>query len=152
MSIVDNRKAFHDFFIEEKLEAGLALEGWEVKAIRAGRAHLKEAYVIVRGAELYLLGAHVTPLVSASTHVKPDATRTRKLLMHAEQIAKLIGKVERAGYTLVPLDLHYTRGRIKLEVGLAKGKKQYDKRATEREREWQREKQRLIKGGTRVAG
>jgi SsrA-binding protein len=152
MSIVDNRKAFHDFFIEEKLEAGLALEGWEVKAIRAGRAHLKEAYVIVRGAELYLLGAHVTPLVSASTHVKPDATRTRKLLMHAEQIAKLIGKVERAGYTLVPLDLHYTRGRIKLEIGLAKGKKQYDKRATEREREWQREKQRLIKGGTRVAG
>ncbi len=152
MSIVDNRKAFHDFFIEEKLEAGLALEGWEVKAIRAGRAHLKEAYVIVRGAELYLLGAHVTPLTSASTHVKPDPTRTRKLLMHAEQIAKLIGKVERAGYTLVPLDLHYTRGRIKLEVGLAKGKKQYDKRATEREREWQREKQRLIKGGTRVAG
>ena len=152
MSIVDNRKAFHDFFIEEKLEAGLALEGWEVKAIRAGRAHLKETYVIVRGAELYLLGAHVTPLVSASTHVKPDATRTRKLLMHAEQIAKLIGKVERAGYTLVPLDLHYTRGRIKLEIGLAKGKKQYDKRATEREREWQREKQRLIKGGTRVAG
>jgi SsrA-binding protein len=152
MSIVDNRKAFHDFFIEEKLEAGLALEGWEVKAIRAGRAHLKEAYVIVRGAELYLLGAHVTPLISASTHVKPDPTRTRKLLMHAEQIAKLIGKVERAGYTLVPLDLHYTRGRIKLEVGLAKGKKQYDKRATEREREWQREKQRLIKGGTRVAG
>jgi SsrA-binding protein len=152
MSIVDNRKAFHDFFIEEKLEAGLALEGWEVKAIRAGRAHLKEAYVIVRGAELYLLGAHVTPLTSASTHVKPDPTRTRKLLMHAEQIAKLIGKVERAGYTLVPLDLHYSRGRIKLEVGLAKGKKQYDKRATEREREWQREKQRLIKGGTRVAG
>lgn len=152
MSIVDNRKAFHDFFIEEKLEAGLALEGWEVKAIRAGRAHLKEAYVIVRGAELYLLGAHVTPLTSASTHVKPDPTRTRKLLMHAEQIAKLIGKVERAGYTLVPLDLHYTRGRIKLEVGLAKGKKQFDKRASEREREWQREKQRLIKGGTRVAG
>jgi SsrA-binding protein len=152
MSIVDNRKAFHDFFIEEKLEAGLALEGWEVKAIRAGRAHLKEAYVIVRGAELYLLGAHVTPLTSASTHVKPDPTRTRKLLMHAEQIAKLVGKVERAGYTLVPLDLHYSRGRIKLEVGLAKGKKQYDKRATEREREWQREKQRLIKGGTRVAG
>ena len=152
MSIVDNRKAFHDFFIEEKLEAGLALEGWEVKAIRAGRVHLKEAYVIVRGAELYLLGAHVTPLTSASTHVRPDPTRTRKLLMHAEQIAKLIGKVERAGYTLVPLDLHYSRGRIKLEVGLAKGKKQYDKRATEREREWQRERQRLIKGGTRVAG
>jgi SsrA-binding protein len=152
MSIVDNRKAFHDFFIEEKFEAGLVLEGWEVKAIRAGRAHLKEAYVIVRAGELYLLGAHVTPLAAASTHVHPDPTRTRKLLMHGEQIAKLIGKVERAGYTLVPLDLHYARGLIKLEIGLAKGKKQYDKRATEREREWQREKQRLVKGGTRVTG
>ena len=152
MSIVDNRKAFHDFFIEEKFEAGLVLEGWEVKAIRAGRAHLKEAYVIVRGAELALLGAHITPLTAASTHVNPDPTRTRKLLMHGHEIAKLIGKVERAGFTLVPLDLHYKGGRIKLEVGLAKGKKQYDKRATEREREWQREKQRLVKGGTRVAG
>ncbi|MCA3178688.1 MAG: SsrA-binding protein SmpB [Burkholderiales bacterium] len=152
MSIVDNRKAFHDFFIEERFEAGLVLEGWEVKAIRAGRAHLKEAYVIVRGAELWLLGAHVTPLTAASTHVKADPTRTRKLLLHAAETAKLIGKVERAGYTLVPLDLHYKGGRIKLEIGLAKGKKQYDKRATEREREWQREKQRLVKGGTRVAG
>ena len=152
MSIVDNRKAFHDWFIEERFEAGLALEGWEVKAIRAGRVHLKEAYVIVRGAELFLLGAHITPLVSASTHVRPDPTRTRKLLMHAPEIAKLIGKVERAGYSLVPLDLHYARGRIKLEIGLAKGKKQYDKRATEREREWQRERQRLVKSGTRVTG
>ncbi|MFM1987993.1 MAG: hypothetical protein RJA99_950 [Pseudomonadota bacterium] len=152
MSIVDNRKAFHDFFIEERYEAGLVLEGWEVKAIRAGRVHLKEAYVIVRGAELFLLGAHVTPLTAASTHVRPDPTRTRKLLLHAAETAKLIGKVERAGYTLVPLDLHYKGGRIKLEVGLAKGKKQYDKRATEREREWQREKQRLVKTGTRVAG
>ncbi|MFO0459668.1 MAG: SsrA-binding protein SmpB [Burkholderiales bacterium] len=152
MSIVDNRKAFHDFFIEERFEAGLVLEGWEVKAIRAGRAHLKEAYVIVRGAELWLLGAHVTPLTAASTHVKADPTRTRKLLLHAAETAKLIGKVERAGYTLVPLDLHYKGGRIKLEIGLAKGKKQFDKRATEREREWQREKQRLVKGGTRVAG
>lgn len=151
MSIVDNRKAFHDFFIEERFEAGLVLEGWEVKAIRAGRAHLKEAYVIVRGAELWLLGAHVTPLTAASTHVKADPTRTRKLLLHAAETAKLIGKVERAGYTLVPLDLHYKGGRIKLEIGLAKGKNQYDKRATEREREWQREKQRLVKGGTRVA-
>ncbi|MFO0234897.1 MAG: SsrA-binding protein SmpB [Burkholderiales bacterium] len=152
MSIVDNRKAFHDFFIEERFEAGLVLEGWEVKAIRAGRAHRKDAYVIVRGAELWLLGAHVTPLTAASTHVKADPTRTRKLLLHAAETAKLIGKVERAGYTLVPLDLHYKGGRIKLEIGLAKGKKQYDKRATEREREWQREKQRLVKGGTRVAG
>ncbi len=152
MSIVDNRKAFHDFFVEERFEAGLVLEGWEVKAIRAGRVHLKEAYVIVRGAALYLLGAHVTPLTAASTHVKPDPTRTRKLMLHATETAKLIGKVERAGYTLVPLDLHYKGGRIKLEVGLAKGKKQYDKRATEREREWQREKQRLVKTGTRVTG
>jgi SsrA-binding protein len=145
MSIVDNRKAFHDYFIEEKYEAGLVLEGWEVKAIRAGRAHLKEAYVIVRGAELFLLGAHITPLTAASTHVHPDPTRTRKLLMNASEISKLIGKVVRAGYTLVPLDLHYKGGRVKLEVGLAKGKKQFDKRATEREREWQREKQRIVK-------
>jgi SsrA-binding protein len=152
MSIVDNRKAFHDFFIEEKFEAGLVLEGWEVKAIRAGRAHLKEAYVIVRGAELALLGAHITPLTAASTHVNPDPTRTRKLLMHGHEIAKLIGKVERAGFTLVPLDLHYKGGRIKLEVGLAKGKKQYDKRDAEREREWHREKQRIVKSGTRVSG
>lgn len=150
MSIVDNRKAFHDYFIEERFEAGLVLEGWEVKAIRAGRAHLKEAYVIVQGAALFLLGAHITPLNSASTHVHPDPTRTRKLLMHGAEIAKLIGKVERAGYTLVPLDLHYSRGRIKLAIGLARGKKQYDKRATEKEREWQRERQRLIKGGTSV--
>lgn len=152
MSIVDNRKAYHDFSIEEKFEAGLVLEGWEVKAIRAGRAHLKEAYVIVRGAELALLGAHISPLTAASTHVNPDPTRTRKLLMHGHEIAKLIGKVERAGFTLVPLDLHYKGGRIKLEVGLAKGKKQYDKRDAEREREWEREKQRIVKSGTRVSG
>ena len=150
MSIVDNRKATHDYFIEERFEAGLVLEGWEAKAIRSGRAHLKEAYVIVRGAELFLLGAHITPLLSASTHVHPDPTRTRKLLMHQGEIAKLIGKVERAGYTLVPLDLHYARGRIKLAVGLAKGKKQFDKRATEKDREWQRERQRLVKGGVRA--
>jgi SsrA-binding protein len=152
MSIVDNRKAYHDFFIEEKHEAGLVLEGWEVKAIRAGRAHLKEAYVIIRGAELFLLGAHITPLTAASTHVHPDPTRTRKLLLHGAETAKLIGKVVRAGYTLVPLDLHYKGGLIKLEVGLAKGKKQHDKRDAERDREWQREKQRLVKTGTRVSG
>ena len=145
MSIVDNRKAYHDFFIEEKLEAGLVLEGWEVKAIRAGRAHLKEAYVIIRGAELFLLGAHITPLTAASTHVHADPTRTRKLLLHASETAKLIGKVVRAGYTLVPLDLHYSRGRIKLEVGLARGKKQHDKRESEKEREWLRERQRLMR-------
>ena len=149
MSIVQNKKAFHDYSIEERFEAGIALEGWEVKAIRAGRAQLKEAYVIVRSGELFIIGAHITPLPEASTHVKPDPTRTRKLLMHAEQIDKLIGKVERAGYALVPLDMHYTRGRVKLEVGLAKGKRQYDKRATEREREWKREQQRLVKSTNR---
>ena len=145
MSIIENRKARHDYSIEERYEAGLVLEGWEVKAIRAGRAQLKEAYVIIRRAELFLIGAHMTPLPEASTHIKPDPVRTRKLLMNAAEIAKLIGKVERAGYTLVPLDLHYVRGRVKLEIGLAKGKKQFDKRATEKEREWQRDKQRLVK-------
>jgi len=145
MSIVENRKALHDYFIEERYEAGLALAGWEVKAIRAGRAQLKEAYVIVRNAEVYLIGAHITPLTSASTHVSADPTRSRKLLLHAEEIRQLIGKVERAGYTLVPLDLHYSGGRVKLNVGLARGKKQYDKRETEKKKEWQREQQRLIK-------
>jgi SsrA-binding protein len=149
VTIADNRKAFHDYFIEERYEAGIALEGWEVKAIRAGRAQLKEAYVIVRGSELFLIGAHVSPLAEASTHVRPDPVRTRKLLLHAEEIRKLIGKVQRAGYTLVPLDLHYLRGRIKLAIGLAKGKKQHDKRAAEKEKEWQREKQRLLRARVR---
>ena len=145
MSIVENRKALHDYFIEERYEAGLALEGWEVKAVRAGRAQLKEAYVVVRNGEIYLIGSHSAPLAAASTHVSPDPTRTRKLLMHGEEIQGLIGKVERAGYTLVPLDLHYTKGRIKLAVGLARGKKQYDKREVEKKKEWQREQQRLLK-------
>jgi SsrA-binding protein len=145
MSIVENRKAFHDYFIEERFEAGIALEGWEVKAIRAGRAQLKEAYVIVSNGELFLLGAHVSPLPTASTHVNPDPTRTRKLLLNASEINKLIGAVERAGYTLIPINLHYTRRRIKLEIGLAKGKKQHDKRATERDRDWKREQQRLLR-------
>ena len=145
MSIADNRKAFHDYFIEERFEAGIVLEGWEVKAIRAARAQLKEAYVVVRREELFLIGAHISPLGSASTHVQPDPVRTRKLLLHSEEISKLIGKVERAGYTMVPLNLHYTRGRIKLEIGLAKGKKQHDKRQAEKDREWQREKQRLVR-------
>jgi SsrA-binding protein len=145
MSIADNKKAFHDYFIEEKFEAGIALEGWEVKAIRAGRVQLKEAYVVIKNGEVFLIGCHISPLPTASTHVKPDPTRTRKLLLHAEEIMKLIGKTERAGYTLVPLDLHYAKGRIKLTIGLAKGKKQYDKRAAEKEREWQREKQRLVR-------
>src|SRR3982750_2055029 len=122
MSIVDNKKAYHDYFIEERFEAGLALEGWEVKSIRAGRAQLKEAYVVVKSGEIVLLGAHVTPLSTASTHVHPDPTRTRKLLMHREEINRLVGKVERAGYTLVPLNLHYSKGPVKLHVGVAKGK------------------------------
>ena len=145
MSIVENRKAFHDFFVEERYEAGIALAGWEVKAVRAGRAQLKEAYVVLNDGEVFLVGAHVSPLATASTHVQPDPTRTRKLLLRAEEIRRLIGKVERAGYALVPLDLHYAKGRIKLAIGLARGKKQYDKRATEREREWNREKQRLLR-------
>lgn len=145
MSIAQNKKAFHDYFVEERFEAGIELEGWEVKAIRATRAQLKEAYVIVRNGEIYLIGAHISPLPTASTHIKPDPVRTRKLLLHKEEINRLIGSVERAGYTMLPLDLHYKRGRIKLAVGLAKGKKQHDKRQTEKERDWQREKQRLLK-------
>ena len=145
MSIIDNRKAFHDYFIEDKYEAGLVLQGWEVKAIRAGRANIKESYVVIRGAEIFIVGMHITPLESASTHITPDPTRTRKLLLHAEEIAKLIGKVERAGYALVPLDLHYSKGRVKISVGLAKGKKQFDTRETDKERDWDREKARLIR-------
>ena len=145
MSIVENRKAFHDYFIEERIEAGMSLTGWEVKAIRAGRAHLKEAYVVIKNGELVLIGAHITPLTTASTHVNADPTRTRKLLMHPEEINRLVGKVERAGYTLAPLDLHYKNGRVKIEVGLAKGKKQHDKRDTIKDREWAREQQRLLR-------
>jgi SsrA-binding protein len=145
MSIVQNKKAFHDYFVEERFEAGIVLEGWEVKAIRAGRAHLNESYVIVHGGEIHLVGCHITPLPAASTHVTPDPTRTRKLLLHANEINRLIGSVERAGYALIPLDMHYSRGRMKIEIGLAKGKKQHDKRATEKEREWRREQQRLMR-------
>jgi SsrA-binding protein len=145
MSIVDNKKAFHDYFIEERFEAGLILEGWEVKAIRAGRVQLKEAYVVVKNGAVWLIGCHISPLLTASTHIHPDPTRSRKLLLHSSEINKLIGKTERAGFTLVPLDMHYVKGRIKLEIGLAKGKKQHDKRASEKEREWQREKQRMVR-------
>ena len=145
MTIVDNRKAFHDYFIEERFEAGMALEGWEVKSIRAGRVQLKESYVIVRNGEVFLFGAHISPLPTASTHIHPDPVRTRKLLLKADEIKKLIGKVERAGYTMVPLNLHYQRGRIKCEIGLAKGKKQHDKRDAEKERDWQREQQSIMK-------
>ena len=145
MSIAENKKAFHDYFIEERHEAGLVLEGWEVKAIRAGRANLKESYVVLKQGQVFLIGCHISPLPTASTHIHPDPTRSRKLLLHAAEIDKLIGKVERAGYTLVPLDLHYSKGRIKLEIGLAKGKKQHDKRAAEKEREWKREQSQLMK-------
>ena len=145
MSIIDNKKAFHDYFIEERYEAGLVLDGWEVKAIRAGRAQIKEAYVVLKKEEVWLVGCHISPLATASTHIKPDPTRSRKLLLHAQEIRKLIGKVQQAGYTLVPLNLHYAKGRIKLEIGLAKGKKLHDKRAAEKEREWAREKQRLLR-------
>jgi SsrA-binding protein len=145
MSITNNKKAFHDFFVEEKYEAGIVLEGWEVKAIRAGRVQIKESYVIVKNGEIWLLGMHITPLSEASTHVHPDPVRTRKLLLHEREISKLIGKVERAGYTLVPIDLHYTRGRVKVEIGLAKGKKQHDKRASEQEKDWKREQGRILK-------
>ena len=145
MSIIENRKAFHDYFVEEKHEAGMVLEGWEVKAIRAGRANIKESYVVIRDGEVFIFGMHITPLAEASTHVHPDPTRTRKLLLHAKQISKLIGLVERAGYTLMPLDLHYQKGRIKVEIGLAKGKKQHDKREAEKERDWNREKARLMR-------
>jgi len=149
MSIVDNKKAFHDYFIEERFEAGMSLEGWEVKSIRAGRAQIKEAYVTIRKGEVFLFGAHISPLPTASTHINPDPVRTRKLLMNAEEIKKLIGKVERAGYTLMPLNLHYQRGRIKCEIGLAKGKKQHDKRDTERSRDADREIAKALKQNRR---
>ena len=145
MSIVQNRKAFHDYFVEDRYEAGLVLEGWEVKAVRAGRAQIGDAHVIVKGGALWLLGAHISPLPTASTHVKPDPQRTRKLLLHADQVRRLVGKVEQRGYTLIPLDLHYQKGRIKAEIALARGKLKHDKRAAERDREWQREKQRVLR-------
>jgi SsrA-binding protein len=143
--IVANRKARHDFFIEENLEAGLALLGWEAKSLRAGRAQLKESYVVIRDGEAWLLGAHFSPLSSASTHVKTDPTRTRKLLLHRRELDRLIGSVERKGYTLVPLSLYWKKGRAKLDLGLAKGKKQHDKRATDKDRDWKRQKERLLK-------
>jgi SsrA-binding protein len=149
MSIAQNKKAFHDYTIEEQFEAGLVLQGWEVKSIRAGQVHLREAYVIVRDEEIFLLNAHITPLKTASTHITPEPTRTRKLLLKGAEIRKLIGKVERAGYSLVPLDLHYGKGRIKLQFGLAKGKRQFEKRDAEAEKDWKREQNRLLKQRSR---
>ena len=144
-TIAVNRRARHDYFIEDHFEAGLVLLGWEVKSMREGRAQVADAYVKVIGEEAWLVGAHFTPPSGISTHVHPDPTRTRKLLLHADELRKLVGKVQRSGFTLVPLDLHWTRGRAKLEVGLAKGKKQHDKRADIKAREWQREKGRLLR-------
>ena len=145
MSIIDNRKAFYDYSVEERYEAGLVLEGWEVKALRAGRGQIKEGYVVIRNAELFLIGTHISPLPEASKFANLDPVRTRKLLLHAEEISKLIGKVEQRGYTLVPLNFHYKNGRVKCEIGLAKGKKQHDKRETEKKRDWEREKARLMR-------
>ena len=140
-----NRKARHDYFIEDTLEAGLVLEGWEVKSLRAGNVQLAESYVYIRSGEAWLFGAHFSPLTTASTHVKPDPTRNRKLLIHRQELDRFIGAVERKGFALVPLDLHWHKGRAKLNVGMAKGKKQHDKRATDRERDWKRQKERILK-------
>ena len=147
-TIALNKKARHDYFIEESFEAGLALEGWEVKSMRAGRVQLKESYVILKNAEAWLFGSHISPLSTASTHIKPQPLRSRKLLLHRRELDKLIGAVERKGYTLVPLALYWKKGRAKLEIGLAKGKKQHDKRAVEKDRDWQREKQRILKSSS----
>ncbi len=144
-TIALNRQARHDYFIEERYETGLVLEGWEVKSVREGRVQLKESYVTIKNEEAWLLGAHISPLASASTHVQPDPTRTRKLLLHRSELKRLIGQVERKGYTLMPLAMYWSRGRAKLEIGLAKGKKLHDKRASEKERDWDREKQRVLR-------
>ena len=144
-TIARNKKARHEFFVEDTFEAGLALEGWEVKSLREGRAQLTESYVHLRNGEAWLLGAHITPLSTASTHVHADPTRTRKLLLHRQELDRLVGAVERKGYTLVPLNLHWSKGKVKLEIGLAKGKKQHDKRADQKERDWKRQQARILK-------
>jgi len=151
MTIITNKKAFHDYFIEEKYEAGIVLEGWEVKAIRDNRINIKESYVIIQKGEIYLLGCHITPLGAASTHIRPDSIRTRKLLLKGQEIVKLIGKVERSGFTLVPIDFHFSKGKIKVQIGLAKGKKQFDKRQKEKEKDWQREKERILRSANKQA-
>lgn len=148
-SIVDNRKARYEYFIEETYEAGICLQGWEVKSMRAGRVQLKEAYVFLRDAEAFLFGAHVSALPTASTHIVPDPIRTRKLLLNRSELDRLVGAVERRGYTLVPLELYWKAGRAKLRIGLAKGKKEHDKRSTSKDRDWNREKSRLMKHSVR---
>lgn len=146
-TIALNKKARHDFHIEERFEAGLVLEGWEVKSLRGGKVQLVDSYVIVKNGEAFLFGCLITPLLTASTHIQPDATRTRKLLLHRDQLDKLIGAVERKGYALIPTAMYWSRGRAKLEIGLAKGKKEFDKRATLKDRDWKRQKQRILKHG-----
>lgn len=146
-SIAVNRKARFDYFIEETIEAGLALEGWEVKSLRAGKGQIAESYVYLRDGQAWLLGSHIAPLSTASTHITPDAKRTRKLLLHRKEIDRLQGLVERRGYTLVALEMYWKAGKAKLAIGLAKGKKQHDKRAVEKQRDWEREKARLRKIG-----
>ncbi|UCC13769.1 MAG: SsrA-binding protein SmpB [Gammaproteobacteria bacterium] len=143
--VVVNKKARHEYFIDETYEAGLVLDGWEVKAMRSGRAQLKEGYVLLKDGEAWLFGAHISPLSAASTHVKPDPVRTRKLLLHRRQIDHLVGLVERKGYALVPLSLYFSNGKAKLEIGLGRGKKKYDKRAVEKDRDWKRQKERILK-------
>ncbi len=145
MSIIQNKKARFDYFIEETYEAGLVLEGWEVKAIRAGRSQINESHIVIKQGEVFLLNAHISPLATASTHIHPEATRTRKLMLQRKDINRLIGKVEQKGFTLVPLDLHYKNGRIKAEIALARGKKQHDKRQTLKDQDWKRQQQRIMK-------
>ena len=144
-TIILNKKARYDFFIEERYEAGIALGGWEVKSLRAGRTQIQDSYILLKEGEAYLFGALITPLPTASTHISPDPQRTRKLLMHRREINKLIGNVERKGYTVIPTAMYWKKGKVKLEVGLAKGKQSHDKRQAEKDREWQREKQRILK-------
>ncbi len=148
-TIALNREAKHEYFIEERFEAGIVLQGWEVKSLRANRLNLKDSYIIIKNGELWLLGAHISPLLTASTHINPDPTRTRKLLMHREQINRMIGSVERKGFTIVPLAMYWKQGRAKVEIALVKGKQEHDKRATVKDREWQRDKARIMKGGAR---
>ena len=144
-TIAQNKKARHEYFIQENYEAGIALEGWEVKSLRAGRISLVESYVTLKEGEAFLFGAHITPLPTASTHIQPDPLRTRRLLMHRRELDRLIGMVERKGYTLVPLAVYWKNSRVKLDIGLGKGKKLHDKRATDKDRDWQRDKQRIMK-------
>lgn len=150
MSIINNKKALHDYFIEEKFEAGVVLEGWEVKAIRAGKGQLKDSYVKIKNGEVWLLGFSVTPMLSTSTHVRADSSRIKKLLLHRHQIERLIGKVDQKGFSLIALNLHYSKGMVKADIALAKGKKLHDKRATERDQENKREVSKALKQYNRL--